>query len=150
MTMKAAVDDFMAQRTLALVGASESGKKFGNAVLKTLSAQGYRVLPVHRSAPEIDGHATYRSLGDLPASPGGVVVVVPPAEALQVVQDAAAHGITRVWLQQGAGSPDAIAFCEGHGMQVVHGECILMFAEPAAFAHRAHRFVWKLLGKLPH
>jgi hypothetical protein len=32
----------------------------------------------------------------------------------------------------------------------VHGECILMFAEPAAFFHRAHRWIWRMLGKLPH
>jgi hypothetical protein len=29
------------------------------------------------------------------------------------------------------------------------GECVLMFAEPAAFYHRLHRWVWKLLGRLP-
>jgi hypothetical protein len=30
----------------------------------------------------------------------------------------------------------------------VHGECILMFAQPSSF-HRLHRWVWGLLGKLP-
>jgi len=72
-----------------------------------------------------------------------------PAQAEQVVRDAAAAGIRRVWLQQGAESATAIRFCEEHGISAVHGECILMFAEPAAFSHRAHRWVWKLLGKLP-
>jgi hypothetical protein len=30
----------------------------------------------------------------------------------------------------------------------VHGECILMYAQPAGI-HRFHHFIWKLLGKLP-
>ena len=32
---------------------------------------------------------------------------------------------------------------------VVHGECLLMFAEPAGLIHRAHRWVWGAIGKLP-
>jgi hypothetical protein len=72
-----------------------------------------------------------------------------PAQAEQVVRRAAAAGIRRVWLQQGAESATAIRFCEENGISTVHGECILMFAEPAAWFHRAHRWVWKLLGKLP-
>jgi uncharacterized protein len=150
MTSRAAVDGFMAERTLALVGASRSGRKFGNAVLKELTAKGYRVLPVHRDAAEIDGHAAYGSLADLPERVGGVVVVVPPARAEQVVLEAAAAGIRRVWLQQGASSPAALAVAEAQGLSVVHGECVLMFAEPTSSIHRVHRFIWKVLGRLPH
>jgi uncharacterized protein len=149
MTSKTAVDGFMAERTLAIVGVSRSGRKFGNAILKDLSAKGYRMLPVHPEATTIDQFPTSPSLAALPEKPGGVVVVVPPAQALQVVHEAHEAGIRRVWLQQGASSPDAIRFCEEHGMSVVHGECLLMFAEPVGFFHGAHRWVWKLIGRLP-
>jgi len=150
MTSQAAVNGFLADRTLALVGASRSGRKFGNMVLKELTAKGYRVLPVHPDAPEIDGHAAYPSLADLPEKVGGVIVVVPPAKAEQVVRDAASAGIERVWLQQGASSPAALQAAEAHGLSVVHGECILMFAEPTGSFHRVHRFIWKVFGRLPH
>ena len=150
MTSRTAVNGFLADRTLALVGASRSGRKFGNMVLKELTAKGYRVLPVHPDAPEIDGHTAYPSLAELPDKVGGVIVVVPPAKAEQVVRDAAAAGIGRVWLQQGASSPGALEAAEAHGLSVVHGECILMFAEPTVSFHRVHRFIWKVLGRLPH
>lgn len=150
MTSQAAVRDFLAQRTLALVGMSRGGKKFGNTIHQELSAKGYRVLPVHPSAETIGDARCYPSLEALPEKVGGVIVVVPPAETEKVVREAAAAGIRRVWMQQGAESPAAIRFCEEQGMQVVPGECILMFAEPAAFYHRMHRWVWGLLGKLPH
>jgi predicted CoA-binding protein len=107
------------------------------------------MLPVHPEVPTIDEFRTSPSLAALPEKPGGVVVVVPPARALQVVRDAHAAGIKRVWLQQGAASPEAIRFCEEQGMSVVHGECVLMFAGLPGFVHRAHRWVWKTLGKLP-
>ncbi len=74
---------------------------------------------------------------------------MPPDETERVVRDAAAAGIPRVWKLQGAESEEAIRFCEEHGISVVAGECILMFARPLRFYHKPHRCVWKLLGKLP-
>ena len=42
MTSRAAVEGFLAQKTLAVVGVSRGGKKFGNAILKELKAKGIR------------------------------------------------------------------------------------------------------------
>jgi predicted CoA-binding protein len=150
MTSKAAVSDFVAQRKLAIVGVSRQKKmKFGNLAFKELRAKGYSLFPVHPEAESIEGERCYPNLSALPEPVEGVLVIVPPAQTEQVVRDAAAAGIKRVWMQQGAESPAAIKFCEENGISAVHGECILMFAEPAAWYHRAHRWAWKLLGKLP-
>ena len=149
MTSKAAVSHFVGQQKLAIVGVSRKKGKFGNWALKELRAKGYKLFPVHPEADSIEGEPCYRSFSALPEAVGGVLVVVPPAQAEKVVRDAATAGIRRVWLQQGAESPAAVKFCEENGIPVVHGECILMFAEPAVWFHRAHRWVWKLLGKLP-
>ena len=149
MTSKAAVADFVSQRKLAVVGVSRKKMKFGNLAFRELKRKGYKLFPVHPHAEQLEGERCYASLAALPEPVDGVLVIVPPAQAEQVVREAAAAGIRRVWLQQGAGSPAAIRFCEENGISVVHGECILMFAEPAAWYHRAHRWVWGLLGKLP-
>ncbi len=149
MTTKAAVDDFLAQRTLAMVGVSRRGDKFGNVLYRELKGKGYRLFPVHPRAESLEGDRCYPSLQALPEPVGGLVVVVPPGQAEQVVRDAAAAGIRRVWLQQGAESPTVVQFCEQNGLSVVHGECLLMFAEPTGFGHRLHRWIWKVLGKLP-
>jgi predicted CoA-binding protein len=149
MTSKAAVADFVSQRKLAVVGISRKKMKFGNLAFRELKRKGYKLFPVHPHAEQLEGERCSASLAALPEPVDGLLVIVPPAQAEQVVREAAAAGIRRVWLQQGAGSPAAIRFCEDNGISVVHGECILMFAEPAAWYHRAHRWVWGLLGKLP-
>jgi hypothetical protein len=149
MTSKAAVADFVSQRKLAVVGISRKKMKFGNLAFRELKRKGYKLFPVHPHAEQLEGERCSASLAALPEPVEGVLVIVPPAQAAQVVREAAAAGIRRVWLQQGAGSPAAIRFCEENGISVVHGECILMFAQPAAWYHRAHRWVWGLLGKLP-
>lgn len=145
---KAAVNDFLSQRTLAVVGVSRSGKKFGNAATRELRNKGYRMLPVHPEAETIDGERCYPSLRQLPEQVAGVLIVVPPEQTEQVVREAADAGIRHVWMQQGAESKTAIDFCRERGMSVVHGECILMFAAPTG-AHRLHHWVWRLFGKLP-
>jgi len=148
-TSASAIQEILAQRTLALVGVSSGGKKFGNAIHRELKAKGYNVFPVHPQAKEIENDPCYPSLASLPEKPGAVVICVPPAQTERVVQQAFEAGITKVWLQQGAESYAAIRFCETHEMTTVHGQCIMMFAEPVRSFHGFHRWVWKLIGKYP-
>lgn len=148
-TTQFAINDFLAQKNIAVVGVSRSGKKFGNTILKNLQTKGYRTVVVHPEANMIDGNQAYPNLSSLSGKVDGVIIVVPPAETEKVVQEAAQIGIKRIWIQQGAESDKAIQFCQTHGISVVAGECILMFAEPVSFAHRMHRWVRKIFGKLP-
>ncbi|MCX6070613.1 MAG: CoA-binding protein [Chloroflexi bacterium] len=149
MATKSAVMDFVGQRSLAVVGVSRGGKKFGNTAYRELKAKGYQLVPVHPQAETLEGDRCVKNPASLPASVGGVLVIVPPQQAEQVVQEAAAAGIKHVWLQQGAESQAAIRLAESKGMSVIAGECILMFAEPAGFGHRAHRWIKGLFGGLP-
>ena len=147
MNNKETIEDFISQRSLAVVGVSRGGKGFGNMAMRELKARGYTLYPIHPSAETLEGEACYPNLGALPEKVGGVLVVVPPAQTEQVVQDAHVAGITRVWMQQGAESDAAIRYCEQNGMQAVHGKCIMMFANPQSF-HKFHHWVNTLFGKL--
>jgi hypothetical protein len=141
-----AIDQFIAQPAMALVGISRSGAKFGNVACRELKAKGYRVYPIHPSAEVIDGVRCYRRLADLPEPVDAVLVVVPPAEAAAVVREAAAADIHHVWLQQGAESAEVLKTCDDLGLTLVSGECILMYAHPTGY-HKAHRWLWRILGK---
>jgi len=149
MVKRATIDDFLAQKTLALVGVSRDGKGFGNAVRKELAAKGYTLLLVHPEADAIEGTRCARSVRDVADRVGGVILVTPPAATAKLVREVAEAGIGRVWIQQGAESDEAIRYCEQHGVKVVHHQCVLMFSEPAAFPHRLHRGLLRLFGRLP-
>ncbi len=147
---RATIDAFLAEKSLAIVGVSRDGRTgFGNAARKELVEKGYQLHIVHPEADRIADQPCAHTLAEVAADVGGVVLVTPPAQTMKVLEEAAACGIRRVWLQQGAESPEAIRFCEQHGIAVVHGECILMFAEPTAWFHRAHRWARKSFGHLP-
>lgn len=149
-TSQASVLDFIEQETLAVVGVSRNPRKFGNLAYRELKARGYRVFPVNRNLDNIDGAPCYSNLQNLPEKVDGLVVVVPSKETEQVVQQADAAGIKRIWMQQGSESDAAIEFCHNHGISEIHGECILMFAEPVKSYHKFHRGIVRLFGKLPH
>lgn len=148
MTRREAVEDFLAQKELALVGASRSGRKFGNTLCTELAAKGYVVHLVHPEAREIAGVPCVPTLADLPTRVGGLVLAVAPQKVVALAREAAEAGIRRIWVQQGSASPEAIRLCEEKRISLVHGECLLMFASPRGI-HALHRWLWGALGKLP-
>jgi uncharacterized protein len=143
------IHDFLSQRSLAVVGVSRNTTKFGTAIYRTLKQQGYKVFPIHREADSIEGDHCYQGFKNLPEKVGGVVICVPPLQTEKILAEVLEAGITRVWMQNGADSEAAIRFCENNGITAVHGQCILMFAEPVASFHKFHRWVTKLIGRYP-
>jgi hypothetical protein len=130
------------------VGASRDPKKFGAAAYRELKKT-RRLLPVNPKAETVDGDRCYPTLQALPEPVDGVLIFVLPHQTEQVVQDAHASGIRRVWMQQQTESEAAIRYCQENGISVVYGECILMHAAHTAFYHKMHRWVRGVTGKLP-
>ena len=149
MATKKAVEDFLNCKTLAIVGVSRSGKKFGNSVFRDLKEKGYEVFPVNPEAETLEGVRCYPKISSIENSPDGAVLITPPEQTEKVVQDALAAGVKHIWMQQGAESIKAIELAENGGASVVSGECIMMFADPVKSVHRFHRWVWNLFGRLP-
>jgi hypothetical protein len=148
MTTQRSIEAFLQHPAIAVVGVSRSGHKFGNIACRELRAKGYVVYPVHPSGAIVQGVRSYPSLRALPGKVNAVLVVVPPAQAVSVVREAAASGIQHVWLQQGAESPDVLDTCRELGLDVVSGECILMYAAPTG-VHKLHQWVSRLTHRLP-
>jgi len=149
MNSKKTVEEFLAQKKIAVVGVSRKKTKFGNAIYRELKQKGYTVFPINPNIKEYDGVVCYPDLYSLPEKIDAVVINVPPAQAEKVVKEAKETGVNKVWLQQGSQSENAVKYCEENGIVCVSNECILMFAQPSAFIHRAHKWVWGVFGKLP-
>jgi predicted CoA-binding protein len=143
------VQDFLAQKTLAMAGISRNPQAFSTRTFKELVQKGYKVIPVNPNAESIEGQKCYPSVKKLPEKVGGVLIFTPPSETEKVAREAAAAGIRRIWIQQGAQSEAALGFCRENGLPAVSGQCILMFAEPVASFHGFHRWVKGLFGRLP-
>jgi predicted CoA-binding protein len=112
-----------------VIGASRDEDKYGTIVYRRLKARGEQVYPVNPNTSDIGGEVCYASLADLPQKVEQIVVVVPPHQTEQVIQEAAEQGVRRVWMQPGAESDAAVEYCRRQGMQVVMGRCILRYID---------------------
>jgi hypothetical protein len=149
MTSQKLVDEFISSKKIAVVGVSRKKTKFGNAIYKELKQKGYKVFAINPNINVFEGDDCYPDLHSLPEKVDAVVVSVSPRQTEKVVADIKEAGIKKVWLQQGSQSDAAIKYFEENGINCISNECILMFAQPSAFIHRAHRWIWGVLGKLP-
>ncbi len=116
---------------------------------KFLKENGYTVFPVNPNAEKIENETCYPDVKSIPGKIDGALVLLPPGKTIEVLPEIAEAGIKNIWLQQQTDSPQAIQFCKDRGINVVYGECIMMFAEPAAFPHRMHRWIKKMFHTLP-
>ena len=152
MVSSAVIEEFLAHRRLAFVGASSDPKEFSASVYRELKAHGYELHPVNPHAEEIDGDLCVPSVDALPDDVDGAIVMVPADAAEGVVQACIARGIPRVWLHKGGGpssvSDEAVALCREHGVEVVDGACPMMFLDGATWFHRVHRWGRSATGHL--
>lgn len=146
--MQQSIQDFVNGKRIAVIGASRSGKKFGNTAAKELLERGYQVFLVHPEAQTIDGHSCYSNLAALKEKVDGIFISVPSNNVETIFQQASELGIKNVWLQQNAETPSLIAKGSELGLNLVYGKCILMYAPPVKSFHGFHRFLMKLFGKL--
>ncbi|HHT27258.1 MAG TPA: CoA-binding protein [Firmicutes bacterium] len=124
--MIAAIKRFLAAKSIAVVGVSRSDEKYGTKVYRLLTKHGYDVTGINPRMSELDGRMIYPSIADMPQKPEAVVIVVPPQIAVETIKEAAAAGITQVWLQPGAESPEAIEVAAELDMSLIYDSCIMV------------------------
>jgi uncharacterized protein len=143
MPTRAMIDEFLSHHKLALVRQSPSSAIRGVKIDEELGNKGYEIEVVY-----VDESVAGPRLAGLKAPVEGVIVAVPSDECEKAVREAIEANIPRVWLQRGCESKSAIELCEQRGIPVVHGACVLMYAEPVKSIHGFHRWLWKTLGLL--
>jgi predicted CoA-binding protein len=148
-----AVNDFLAQRRIAVVGASRDPKELSHVLWQELLQRRYDAVPVNPATAELDGQPCYPSVDAIQPPVDAVLVMTPAAVAAEIVDASARTGVRHVWLWGGFGgsssSDDAVARAEAHGMQVVAGHCPYMFLPGSGGPHALHGFIKRLTGGYP-
>jgi len=145
-----AIKTFLKLKNIAIVGVSRKGEGFGASIYNHLNDNGYTVFAVNRIGGFSNNIKLYNSLFQIDKQIDGIITIVPPSETEALVHAAHDLGIKNIWMQQGSQSDSAINFCNENKINVVYGECILMFVEPVQSIHKFHRFINKLIGKYPN
>ena len=126
---QAAIQEILATKNFAVVGASRDRQKFGFKVYQSLKRYGYNVFAVNPNATEIEGDSAYPLLDNVPEPIDCVVTVVPPEVTFEIVRQAGQLRIPKMWMQPGSESQSAVIEAYAQGIEVVFGgPCIMVEA----------------------
>lgn len=155
-TLAAKIDDFLAQKRIAVVGVSRNGSHHpsGNLICRRLMSLGHDVFPVNPYMKTFEGVTCYPDLRSIPGGLDGVVVITRPETTARIVRECADLGVRRVWMHSSGAkgtsvSADAVEFCMRHNITVIAGACPMMYGPGVGFGHTCLRLMLKLTGGLP-
>ena len=111
--------NYVEMKTVAIIGASNDPRKFGNKAVRAFLQQGFTVYPVNPNEAEVEGLEAYKSIRDVPERPFMISVYVPPQVLLKLLADIAAKGCEELWLNPGTESDEALAEAERLKLNVV-------------------------------
>jgi predicted CoA-binding protein len=147
------ISAFLAERRIALVGVSRTSQEFSRTLLREFLKRGYDVVPVNPAVTEIEGRKCFANLRDIDPPVRAALILTGPKVTESVVHDCLAQGVSHIWLHRaggpGAVTPGAVALCREQHVNLIAGECPLMFLSGTAFPHRVHGLFRKLLGSYP-
>src|SRR3712207_2224258 len=106
------IEAFLAGKVFAVVGASQDRGKYGNKVLRAYLQDGRPASPVNPHTRKGEGVSSCPALASLRDEVNGVSNITPPAVRENVLDQAGALGIRRLWMQPGAESPAAVERAE--------------------------------------
>jgi predicted CoA-binding protein len=151
------VQDFLAQKKIAVVGVSDKRETGCNLGYRKFKAAGYTVYAVNPHLTSFEGDPCYPDLKSIPEKPDAVFILTSPTVTDQIVQQCVDLGIKRVWMHCLMGtkpglaanmtsvSQDAVKVCRENGITVIPGACPNQFLKPD-FAHGLMRVMWRTLG----
>jgi hypothetical protein len=96
-------------KVVAVIGASNNRRKFGNRAVRAYLDQGYTVVPINPHEREVEGLKAYASVLDVPGRIDMASFYVPPEVGEEIIGEIARKQIAEVWLNPGAESDELVA-----------------------------------------
>lgn len=156
-TLDNLVQDFLAQKNIAVVGVSDKRETGCNLAYTKFKEHGYNVFPINPRLASFNGETCYADLRSLPAKADAVFILANPKVTEQIVAQCVELGIKHVWMHCMMGvkpglaesmtsvSQSAVETCRANGIAVIPGTCPNQFLQPD-FPHKMMRGLWSLFG----
>ena len=151
------VQDFLAQKSIAVVGVSDRRETGSNEAYKRFKESGYEVIPINPRLSEFDGTTCYPNLTSVPDKPDAVFILAKPAVTDMIVDECVELGVGHVWMHCMMGtkpglaqsmtsvSQESVEKCRENGIQVIPGSCPNQFLS-ADVGHRMMKGLFGLFG----
>ncbi|MCC7449304.1 MAG: CoA-binding protein [Anaerolineae bacterium] len=152
MTHKERVQDFLAQKRIAVCGLSRSKDSGAGGIYLKLRNHGYQVFPIHPTAESLHGDPCYPNLSAIPGGVDAVFIMNSPDISETIVDEATKLGIKRVWMHNNTIAPSsvsqaAVEQCRKAGINVIAVGCPMMVLEPDFF-HNCMGWMIRVTGRM--
>lgn len=124
--MQRNIDEMLSQKKWAIYGISPDESKFGYKIPLRMLEHGYEIVGINKkyAGQEIGGIKVLASLSEIEGGVDCIDVIVNPKISLQVIEEAKAQGIERIWFQPGTWDEEVLKKAEAASMKVVHEACV--------------------------
>lgn len=151
--MKNTIDQFLADKHLAIVGVSRERMKWGNMLMRTLSKRGYHIYCINPHADMIEGIRCINSIQQLPTFVNNAIITLSTDTTKELLQTIQQSPLQRIWLPTNGGSTDEVLKAlmptlRAKNIDVVYDVCPMMYFVPAHI-HKLHYNIRKWTKKLP-
>ncbi|MFO0971981.1 MAG: CoA-binding protein [Phycisphaerae bacterium] len=109
----------MAQRVVAVIGASSDPTKYGCKAVRAYLRRGWKVYPVTPRPEPIEGLKTYPSIADIPEHVHRATIYLPPALGLKLLDQIAAAKPDELFVNPGAESDELLAAARQRGLEPI-------------------------------
>ncbi|MBZ0294306.1 MAG: CoA-binding protein [Anaerolineae bacterium] len=152
MTHQERVQDFLAQKRIAVSGLSRTKDSGAGAIYLKLRDHGYQVFPIHPNAEALHGDTCYPNLSAIPSGVDAVFIMNSPDITNAIVDEALGLGIQRVWMHNNTLMPSSVSEtavnqCRAANINVISVGCPMMFLEPDFF-HSCMRWMIRATGRM--
>lgn len=132
------LNSFFSPGSIAIVGASRTPGKIGNAIVKNVIASGFKgkIFPINPRESEIEGLKCYQSLGNVNEPVDLAVISVPAAGTIPVAEECGKAGVknlvvvTAGFKEIGAAGlnleKELLRICQEHRMRMLGPNCVGM------------------------
>ncbi|MTI84560.1 MAG: CoA-binding protein [Firmicutes bacterium] len=130
------LSDFFTPQSVAIVGASKTPGKIGNAIVKNMIQSGFtgKIYPINPKENEIEGLKCYPSISDIDGRLDLVAVAIPAAHTVQLAEECGQKGVKHLVVIS-AGFKEIghegmelekqlVSTCHNYGMRLLGPNCI--------------------------
>lgn len=157
MKLNELVQDFLAQKKIAVVGVSDKRDTGCNLGYKKFKESGYQVYAVNPRIDKFEGDPCYPDLKSIPEKVDAVFILASPKVTDQIVNQCVELGVKYVWMHcmmctkpglaasMTSVSQSAVDVCKANGITVIPGSCPNQYLNPDG-GHKFMRGLWSLFG----
>lgn len=116
-------DILMNFKNIAVVGLSPKEDRPSYTVASYLQSNGFKIIPIRPSGPDILGEKVYPSLLDVPFEIDVVDIFRRPEAVLAIVEEAIKKSVKVVWMQEGIVNNEAAEMARKAGIKVIMDRC---------------------------